>query len=56
MPSKLLRFLFTDGNIKGAVLENKVVLLPSYVEGWLVCLPFVRDAVDKSWRELALPC
>ena len=53
MPSKLLRFLFTEGNIRGDVEENKIVLLMPCVEE---CLPFILDAVDKSWRELALPC
>lgn len=56
MPSKLLRFLFTEGNIRGDVEENKMVLLMPCVEEWLECLPFILDAVDKSWRELALPC
>ena len=56
MPSKLLRFLFTEGNIRGDVEENKIVLLMPCVEEWLECLPFILDAVDKSWRELALPC
>lgn len=56
MPSKLLRFLFTDGNMRGAVEEKKVVLLLLCVEEWLECLRSVLDAVEKSWRELAPPC
>jgi hypothetical protein len=55
MPSKLLRFFFTDGSTRGAVVENKMVLLLLCTGEWLEYLPFVLDAVDKSWREVALP-